>query len=80
MLTADEASDIARRHGLSIADAVSLRALADDEAEADAIAAKFSRTDEQRFASALFAKTRSRRTKVDPDVDDRHAVAELFHK
>lgn len=80
MLTADEASDIARRHGLSIADAVSLRALADDVSEAETVAAKFAKSDEQRFASALFAKSGSRRTEVGVDVDAHLGVAELFQK
>jgi hypothetical protein len=41
MLTADEAADAAARHGLSIADAASLRQLADTPDEADALAARF---------------------------------------
>lgn len=40
-LTAEQAAEIALRHGLDIDAAVSLRALADDEATADKIAARF---------------------------------------
>ena len=41
MLTADQAAEIAARHGLTLGDAASLRALADDPDEADRIAARF---------------------------------------
>jgi len=41
MLTADQAAEIAQRHGLTLNDAASLRALADNEADADRIAARF---------------------------------------
>ena len=45
VLTADEVSDIARAAGLGMADAVALRALADDTETATRIAAKFAATD-----------------------------------
>lgn len=54
MLTADEAAEIARNHGLGINDAVSLRALADDAVTAERIAARFAVTDETRFAKKVF--------------------------
>lgn len=40
-LSADKAAEIAKRHGLSLSDALALRGLTDDAAEADALAAKF---------------------------------------
>jgi hypothetical protein len=57
MLTADEAADAAARHGLSIADAASLRQLADTPAEADALAARFATADDpvRAWSRALFA-------------------------
>jgi hypothetical protein len=58
-LTPDEAADIARRHGLTVADAASLRALADDTDQADRIAAKFARDADpaKAFVHALFSGT-----------------------
>lgn len=56
MLSADEASDIARAVGLSVQDAVALRALTSDPAEAERIAAKFARTDEAAAVAAIFGE------------------------
>lgn len=41
-LTADQAAEVARRHGLTLSDAAAIHALADNEADADRIAARFS--------------------------------------
>jgi hypothetical protein len=67
-LTADQAATVARRHGLSLADAASLRALADDEETADRIAARFAPTTKddpgdavRTFARDLFADARNDR-------------------
>lgn len=54
MLTADEASDIARDAGLTVQDAVAIRALTGDPDEAQRIAAKFSRSDEGATVAAIF--------------------------
>lgn len=43
-ITEDEAADIARRHGLGLADAVSLRDLASDVDHAEALAERFAPT------------------------------------
>ncbi|MEX2659710.1 MAG: hypothetical protein WD232_08435 [Acidimicrobiales bacterium] len=40
-ITEDEAADIAKRHGLGLSDAVSLRDLAADTDHAEALAARF---------------------------------------
>lgn len=83
MLTAAEASDIARRHGLTIADAASLRALADDKAEAESIAKKFSQSDEERYAAQLFdrdAKGTGRRVVVGGKTTPDQVAADLFRK
>lgn len=56
MLTADEASDIARDAGLTVQDAVAIRALTGDPAEAQRIAAKFARGDEATVVAALFGE------------------------
>jgi predicted component of type VI protein secretion system len=48
MLSADEAATVAAKYHLSIADAASLRQLADDPAEADALASKFASSDDPR--------------------------------
>ena len=42
MITSEQAAEVAQRHGLTLADAASLRALADDPDQADRIAARFS--------------------------------------
>ena len=62
-LTPDAAADIARKHGLSLLDAAGLLSLADDEADADRIAAKFATTNEpdtdaevREYAAALFGR------------------------
>jgi hypothetical protein len=44
MIAAEEAADIARRHGLRLADAVSLRVLCDTADEAERVAARFAGT------------------------------------
>lgn len=54
MLSADQASDIARDAGLTVQDAVAIRALTGDPDEARAIAAKFSQTDEGATVAAIF--------------------------
>jgi hypothetical protein len=41
MITAREATEVARRHGLSLQDAAAIARLADDVAEGDAIAEQF---------------------------------------
>lgn len=41
MITEDEAAEIAKRHGLGLADAVSLRDLASDADHAEALAKRF---------------------------------------
>jgi hypothetical protein len=41
VLTAEQAAEIAHRHGLSLYDAASLRVLADDPDEAERIARRF---------------------------------------
>ncbi|CAN5764954.1 hypothetical protein BH23ACT2_BH23ACT2_01610 [soil metagenome] len=53
MISADEAARVAREAGLSIADAASLRALADDVATAERIAAKFSASDDAAERAAV---------------------------
>ena len=45
MLTADAAAAIAKRHGLTLTDAAGLRVLADDEDQAETIAARFAAND-----------------------------------
>jgi hypothetical protein len=70
MLTNDEAASIARQHGLTVHDAVSLRMLADDKAEANEIAAKFATTDEKQFVRDLFGGSASHRTVTVTDLDD----------
>lgn len=47
-LTAQIAAEIARRHGLSLSDALALRGLTSDPAEADELAAMF--THDQRIS------------------------------
>jgi hypothetical protein len=47
-LSAEQAADIARRHNLGLADAASLRGLADTPEQADALAARFASTDPER--------------------------------
>lgn len=56
MLTAEDASDIARDAGLTVQDAVAIRALTADPDEARAIAAKFSQTDEATTVAAIFGE------------------------
>lgn len=58
MLSADEAADIARKAGLSMADAVALRTLADDRASAERIAEKFRPEDERTLVRQLFGRSR----------------------
>ena len=70
MLTNDEAATIARQHGLTVHDAVSLRMLADDKDQANEIAAKFATTDDQKFVRALFGSNASRRTITVDNLDD----------
>lgn len=85
MLTADEAADIAKAHGLGMADAVALRTLADDRATAERIAAKWTRTEAQKWAKSIFHPP-ARPPSSAPDPDDtsdeavaRRFVAALFH-
>jgi hypothetical protein len=55
-LTPEQAAEVAARHGLGIADAASLRSLADDEATADRIAARFAGSGDTRaWVRHLFA-------------------------
>lgn len=57
MLSATEATKIAKRHGLSLADAVSLRSLADTADEAAAIATSFRAADtEDKAAARTYAR------------------------
>jgi hypothetical protein len=44
VLTAEQAAEVARRHGLSLQDAAALRVLADDPQVADRIAGRFAAT------------------------------------
>jgi hypothetical protein len=55
-LNPDDAARIAAKHGLGLADAVSLRGLADDEATADRLAAQFAGSgDTRQWLRHLFA-------------------------
>lgn len=64
MISSDDAARVGRKAGLSLADAVSLRALADDVAEAERLAAKFGEPDEHAFVRDLFAPPDPDRTTV----------------
>jgi len=55
MISADEAARVARNAGLTIGDAASLRALADDVPEAERIAKRFAEPDEKAVVRDLFA-------------------------
>lgn len=50
-ITADQATAVAKRHGLSLSDAQALATLADGEAHADILAAQFAAQDSQPKAS-----------------------------
>lgn len=83
MLTPTEAADIARRAGLTLADAVALRMLADDTEEATELAGRFATSgNDGAFAAALFGHPdRAVAPPIegpDPDADDRRFVAQLF--
>lgn len=59
-ITAHEAADIARQHGLTLMDAAGLASMADDVADADRIARRFSGTDPEAmrgYAAQLFGRT-----------------------
>jgi hypothetical protein len=60
VLTADDAADIAARHGLKIGDAAALRTLADDPDTAERIAAKFAPPpDPDALGAAVWERTRT---------------------
>lgn len=52
-LTADQAAEVARRHGLTLSDAQALMLLADDEAHAETLAARFAPESEPDEPEAL---------------------------
>lgn len=60
MITSDEAARVARSAGLTIADAASLRALAEDVPEAERIAKLFADPDETAIVRDLFGPTKRR--------------------
>lgn len=68
-LTAAEAADIARKHGLTLQDAAGLLALADTADEADTIAARFA-TPEADDAARAIARQLFGERREDPDVAD----------
>jgi len=83
MLTPSEAADIARRAGLTLADAVALRMLADDTDEATSLAARFvTDGNDGAFAAALLSSPdRAVAPPIegsDPDDEDRRFAAQLF--
>jgi hypothetical protein len=53
-LTSDQAVTAALRHGLTVHDALSIKALAEDEASADKIARQFARGGSGQFVRDLF--------------------------
>lgn len=81
-LTAAEAADIARRHGLGLNDAAGLLALADDQESAEALAEKFAPSDASMrdLTRRLFG---TEEAAVDegpagPDLEGRQFVRRLF--
>jgi hypothetical protein len=67
-LTPEQAAEIAARHGLGLADAASLRALADDADQADRLAGQFAGNADptRRFVRDLFADEHTIATDPDP--------------
>ena len=60
-LTADEAVEIVKRHGLELRDATALRSLADDPDTADQLAAKFSaQADPDKVAAQVTERRKGR--------------------
>lgn len=60
-LTADEAVEIVKRHGLELRDATALRSLADNPDEADKLAAKFSaQADPNKVAAQVTERRKGR--------------------
>lgn len=83
MLTPSEAADIARRAGLTLADAVALRMLTDSTEEAVDLASRFVTTgNDAAFAAALLGHPdRAVAPAIegpDPDDDDRRFAAQLL--
>ena len=58
-ISADEAADVAARHGLALADAQALAVLADDVGHADRLAAQFAPTEAQMDTALRVAGKRS---------------------
>lgn len=75
-LTADQAAEVARRHGLTLNDAAALMTLADDETSADRLAASFTtpaepaRAATRQFVKDLFAEDAPRLPVPNPTRND----------
>lgn len=72
-ITATEAAEIARRHGLSLQDAAGLASLANSTEEAEQLAARFSTPESEmnRFVKGLFAKAGEHETLLERRLRER---------
>lgn len=90
-ITPAEAADVAKRHGLSLQDAAGLLSLADDLADAEAIASRFAGPDvaeaTRQWTRALFGRGDATPSEPpdnppapDDDTAERRYVADLFNQ